>query len=611
MAALIRIVSDYFRKLRHRIALAEACGVAGLVGLFCYFLALSWRKWPDPLIDFGTELYLPWRLSEGAVLYRDVDCYYGPLSQYFDAALFTVFGPGLIHLAIANLTIFIGILMMTYFLFRRAWGFSAALTALAIFIAVFGFSQLGEGGNYNYIAPYSQETVHGMFVCLALAVVLARWVETETGAGSFLIGLLFGCTVIIKPEFVLAGMLLILGAAGSKYRLGRPPSLRALGVMAGGGIFPALCFTLYFAAFMPWVDALGAANRGWLNAVTTTRYSGYGFQLENIGLDEPKMRFQRELSSTFNACYFIALIAACGWLADQRVRRWLQLLTVALPAAGLLWLALNGIRWILVGNCLPGLAIIYAVLCVASLFSARLREGDHRAQIARLLVALLASALLARMLLNGRIVQYGYYQAALSAVMVPAILLGELPGRLRVGGKGATAIAIATLALLVPGVVSLCATSGKYLGYKTTPVGTGSDRFYSSRFDQTGALVDSVSEALRMGPRNQTLLVLPEGVMINYLARLPSPIAPFCYFAMATADGREALVVDDLKRHPPDRVVIISRGLLEYGITRYGTESGEGRELLAWVSQNYRVEESKGGDPLDWSKRGVLVLVRK
>ena len=66
-----------------------------LVGMTAGWLAISWRKWPDVIVDFGRELYIPWRLSEGAVLYRDVDDVYGPLSQYFNAGLFRLFGPGL------------------------------------------------------------------------------------------------------------------------------------------------------------------------------------------------------------------------------------------------------------------------------------------------------------------------------------------------------------------------------------------------------------------------------------------------------------------------------------------------------------------------------------
>ena len=59
---------------------------------FVSVAALTWRKWPDLINDFGIQLYIPWRLENGAVLYRDL--YYlagGPLSQYYHAALFKIF----------------------------------------------------------------------------------------------------------------------------------------------------------------------------------------------------------------------------------------------------------------------------------------------------------------------------------------------------------------------------------------------------------------------------------------------------------------------------------------------------------------------------------------
>ena len=80
---------------------------------------------------------------------------------------------------------------------------------------------------------------------------------------------------------------------------------------------------------------------------------------------------------------------------------------------------------------------------------------------------------------------------------------------------------------------------------------------------------------------------------------------------MSTADGGEHSIVEDLKRHPPDNVVIISRSLLEYGITRYGAEPDEGKEILDWITRNYEVEAAQGGNPLDCDQRGVVVLTRK
>src|SRR3954465_2158812 len=82
---------------------------------FVVAAALTWRKWPDCLVDFGLQLYLPWKISTGSVLYRDVMYLTGgPLSQHFDALLFKVFGVSLLTLMISNLTIAAGLVVLIY-----------------------------------------------------------------------------------------------------------------------------------------------------------------------------------------------------------------------------------------------------------------------------------------------------------------------------------------------------------------------------------------------------------------------------------------------------------------------------------------------------------------
>ncbi len=72
--------------------------------VFVMSAALTWRKWPDVLIDFGTQLYIPWRILNGAVLYRDLFYFAGgPFSQYFNALLFKIFGVSFFTLIAANL----------------------------------------------------------------------------------------------------------------------------------------------------------------------------------------------------------------------------------------------------------------------------------------------------------------------------------------------------------------------------------------------------------------------------------------------------------------------------------------------------------------------------
>ena len=174
---------------------------------------MSWRKWPDPLIDFGKELYVPWRLSQGALMYRDVDDYYGPLSQHINAAMFAMFGPGLLVLVICNLLIFAAIVITLYFLCRRAWGSFAALVSCAIFVSVFGFGQYVGIGNYNYATPYSHESTHGLLVCLLLVYAISRWLQSPTWAHAALwVGGLFGLTTVLKLEILFAaGLVCVAG----------------------------------------------------------------------------------------------------------------------------------------------------------------------------------------------------------------------------------------------------------------------------------------------------------------------------------------------------------------------------------------------------------------
>ena len=546
---------------------------------------------------------MPWRLAQGAVLYRDVDDYYGPLSQYLNALVFRCAGPGLMHLVAVNLAVFAGVLALIYVLFRRAWGVGAALAAAALFVAVFAFSQYNWCGNFNYATPYSHETTHGMFVCLLLVLVLDRWNRTATPAWSFLAGLLTGCAAVLKAEILLGAGLLVVAAIALRRR--DPSTPRRLGWMAAGAVLPTLLFAGYFACFMPFREAAACGCRAWLNAADA-RYSATGQQVGYLGFDHPWTNLGLETRATIWAMLLLGAAIAGACAADRLTRPGPRFLLAAGVAGLLAWIGTAVVTWTEAGRCLPGLLLIYAASLVPAL-----RAGASRETKLRLLIAVLAAALLARMALNARIYHFGYYQAALAAIMVPAVLLGEIGPRLRLGRAGTATLAVATLALLLPGGCSLCRLSGEQLALKTVPVGAGADRFYATAtlFTPTrGDLVNSVSEALARLPPGQTLVVLPEGTMINYLARRPSPVAPVYFFGPTTEGGREARLVGDLQRHPPGWIVILSRDLREFGIERYGERPGAGLDILEWVAANYASVGVWGGDPLDVEERGAVLL---
>ena len=61
---------------------APLAGWIAVVLMGALAIATGWDRGPDPLVDFGRELYVSWRLTEGDVLHRDIAWFNGPLGPW-------------------------------------------------------------------------------------------------------------------------------------------------------------------------------------------------------------------------------------------------------------------------------------------------------------------------------------------------------------------------------------------------------------------------------------------------------------------------------------------------------------------------------------------------
>jgi hypothetical protein len=205
--------------------------------------ALTWRKWPDLIVDFGLQLYIPWRLSQGAVLYRDL--YYmagGPLSQYWHALLFRWCGPSFLVLILSNLCAAAAMLALIGRGFRQAAGpLCGFVTTLAV-ICVFGFGQYTGVGNSNYAAPYSHEMLHGLLLSLAALSWLSRWLARKTLAAAAAAGCCLGLVTLTKPDICLALIVTTVTAFVLATQSGRGFLLRSAAMLVGGAMAPLAVF---------------------------------------------------------------------------------------------------------------------------------------------------------------------------------------------------------------------------------------------------------------------------------------------------------------------------------------------------------------------------------
>jgi hypothetical protein len=593
----------------------EWLAIASLVLLAWHFLSLSWRKWPDPQIDFGRELYIPWRLSLGDVLGRDVVPQYGPLSQYLNAGLFALFGPGLMTLVTANLIVYTAILLSAYWLLRQGWGVVGAWAGSAVFVAVFSFSQFDIIGNYNYATPYAHEATHGLLVCLLLAGVLLSFLRQPGLGKCSAAGFLFGLTAVLKAEIILAGAVVVAAAAILHWKRWEPrAALRMGSVFLVAAILPSAAFFAYFSRHLSADAAFLSTGRAWLNVIATTRFADEVVQLQFSGFDEP---LRNLVDQAFAVGFGLAIVGfillgvrvaeRSGLAAAPGGGRWTFVAGIALIGG----VAAHYIPWPSVGQALLGMAMFGLLINLMQHTRRAHREQASELRFAanaRIIAGTLAIAFLGRMLLYGRIQHYGFFQAALAAMVVVAAMAAEWPARVALTRYGRFSASAGMMALIASGIiVGLAPISARLLDAKTLAIGSGSDLFYAfpASIWPSGELVRASSEYLSRTHLDGTVLVLPEGVMINYLTRRLTPTATYRFFASDLADGREERLVEQMKRNPPEQIVLLSRDLREYGIARYGEKKGEGQAFLQWIGTDYQLAARMWGDPLDPGQAGV------
>src|SRR5262249_17983980 len=137
--------------------------------------------------------------------------------------------------------------------------------------------------------------------------------------------------------------------------------------------------------------------------------------------------------------------------------------------------------------------------------------------IAQLALIAFALGLLGKIVLNTRVFAYGFALAMPATLLTVVGLVDWLPGWVRRRGGDATVCRIASLGLLVAGVVvNLQVVRFWFLG-KSVPVGRGADAFLA---DERGSLVNEAVEIIeREVPPGGSITAIPEGAMLNYLSR--------------------------------------------------------------------------------------------
>lgn len=583
-------------------------GLAVIATAFVLAAALTWRKWPDLLVDFGGQLYIPWRLANGAVLYRDLFYFAGgPLSQYFNALLFKIFGVSFSILIFANLTLTAALLCIVYQRFLAAadiW--TAALMGVGI-VFVFAFPQYTAIGNYNYITPYSHEAFHGLVLSILAIALLSDWINRGKPAAAAAAGFCLGLVFLAKPDIFIALAVVVVAASILFCRkwLRQHGGKSLVGLMAAS-VVPSLFFFAYFLRVESARDSLRSVLFGWLPLLHGT-VTKSPFYIWCTGMDQPLPHLENIVLYFLAVVLVVIIYAFALWWAGKlnllpaRYAVWAALL---LP---LLYWAAARFNWIECGWPLP-------LLCLSScvLLAWNYKKMD-RPPVFPLLWSIFGLVLLAKLGLLPRIWHYGFVLAMPAFISSLYLLFWLLPHLLERAFKiSPLPFRIMVGLVLLMGFYNLFNGSQTLYSKKSLVLGQGGDKIltYNLDSDQSPAICATLLWSEKYLPANATLAALPQGVMFNYLTRHVNPTPDLDWNpTMFTVFGQDRMI-EAFAKNPPDYIFIVEWNASDFGVGYFGSSPDYGQALMQWIQKNYAPQVLIGNEPLKDGRFGIKILKR-
>ena len=516
--------------------LQDAIWIAILLALFTYVVATAADRALDPIIDTGRDLYIPEQIREGTKLYRDILYYYPPLAPYALAAITAVTGSSLFAYEMIGAAIALLTAAALYASGRIAGSANAGGAAALLFVACSVYSVSGRTSNYFF--PYAHAATLAMLFFLGGLTFLLAYAYRGRNA----VWLAMGVASLLaaswsKIEFIVfSALLLAVFAAVHRIHI----AWIGLYVAAGG-----LSFTLVNRYFSDAPD-----ERHWLfeNVLAPSLLQGDSARLfyrSVAGFDRIVPNLLTAAAGAAAVALAVFLLRACD---RTEGRTFYAALGIVLTVAAAFGAALFFRSW--------------ALLQLALLPFAVRRPRDP---LLLLLIASICGS--SRVLLNLTPTWYGFLFIIPTGLLLSYVLLEWLAGR-GVYSRAAALLWIAPIAVIA---ARFLISERVLLDAKTFPVQTVRGTYYDHNPDRAAIVSAFLAHMRETGTR--TLVVAPEGLALNYLADIATPISFHTFTPVETASPEiEQRIVDELAARPPERIAVVRRLVGDFGYRAFGVD---------------------------------------
>jgi hypothetical protein len=548
-----------------------------IVGVGAAMAGWTWDNGPDPIVDFGRECYVPWRITQQDILYRDIHYFNGPLSPHFNALVFQLLGTSLRALKMANLLVIGLATALIYTLVRRIAGRLAATSAAVAFLSLFAFARFLGVANYNWLTPYSHELTHGMMLSLAALVCLSKLADSGRTVWAAAGGAALGLVFLTKAEVFLAAASATFVGLALVLWLGRGHRLRIVLSFAASFLLPvAVCFLLLLRDLT--VHQAAAAIVGAWAFVGDSALTGLPYFRKLAGtLDLRASLFSiAGMSIAWSALILPATLVGL-WTRPKRAV--VAAILVALLSGAAVFAMRFKIDWESIARPLPLLA--GAAVVVSAIRTVRFRDATH---ITTLSLAVFALMSCLKILFNVRISHYGFALSMPAGMLLIVAAIAWLPAWVqRRNGAGVVPL-LSALSILIVVVGFHLWMISIWFSSETEMMapGTGDAFWMDRRGLPMRALVNDLSQNTAA---SDSLVMIPDGLIANYLARRRNPVGYLNFTPPAMIMFGETNIRQAFASHPPDYIAIVNDDSVEYGARYFGRDFGQ--ELMRWIQDRY------------------------
>lgn len=579
-----------------------------LVGGF--MLKLSWLKWPDVLIDYGRELYVPWQITQGKVLYADIHHLYGPFAHYFNALLFQIFGTGLSTLVYFNIAMVILLTAIMYCFLKSYFGGVVATTAGICFLVVFAFSQYTGISNYNFICPYSHEIAYGIILFFVTLLTFRKYLTSFRVTFAALIGFLTGLIFLTKAEIFMAAFLAVLTGLVLTFVLLKPVNLRSHVVcLTVFFLLPVIVFFAYFAFHLTPGGAFAAIVSPYINILDEALTHNI-YYLRMSGLDDPLHSIAAIFKYSLGYLLVFALVGFVSYfyaVLSAKKRLYGVLLLIASVIFFVAGESLLSVNWFQAARPFP----LFIAVLISFLMFRLMTNRDDRPFILRRIplvtFVIFSFLLLSKMILNVHLYHYGFALAMPATLVVIAFMLSYFPAF--VARRGNRNVAVGLMALFILFNISYYFRFADYIySFKNYPVAEGRDKFYT--FAPHGMIMNSVLEQINLSMTDRdTFIVVPEGIMLNYLSRRINPSRYFEFTPNFIEAIGEENMLRDISLARPSFIIYSEKDTSEHGAKYFGYDYA--LMIDSWIADHYDNVLLLGEEPLSGKGVGFIIAKRK